>query len=345
MVGALLSAVVLAVVSPTESESGTVGRGVIITPASPPPSAAPPGPGVPTERPAITLIDSEVATTDDGVSWTRDRELALTVTVPPTQLRAKQLRLEALVDGQAVSSVERPRGETAVTGIRLADGHNTVTVRLVSDSGEGPLSDPLTVGLDSDRPHVAIRSPRDNTKVTGDTITVTGESEVGARITIVNQATRDRKSETVGPSGTFEKVLRSANGRNRIIVSARDAAGNVTREVRTVTNAGTRAVAEITVRPRRVKVTSLPTKVRVQAAIADAAGAPIRGAAVTMTLGVPGGPATQSYQQTTNREGVFVWTVDLSRPVAAGEKGTLTLVAKLPDGRTLQSSLSAPDFY
>lgn len=344
VVGALVAAVVLAVVSPAGSESGgSAPAGVLAAAPSPLASAPPGGPGVPEERPLIVL-DTELTPGEDGLGWTNDRELALSVTVPPTRLRPRQLRLEALVNGQVVTSVERPSGDVAMDGIRLADGENTVTVRLASDSGAGPVSDPLLVGLDAERPPLSIRTPRENAKLTGGTILVTGESEVGAQVTIVNQATGDEKSQTVGPSGLFEKVLRSSNGTNRLVVSARDAAGNVTQARRVVTVAATRTEPQISVKPGRIKVSSLPTKVRVRARIVDGTGSPVRGAMVTMTLGVPGGQATLSFQRPTNRDGVVVWSVEVGRPVTAGEPGTLTLVAKLPDGGTQEAIRSAPEF-
>jgi hypothetical protein len=346
VVGAILSAVVLAAVSPAESGGGSAPALVAGTvAASPSARAGPSGPGVPEERPVIEAIETDVVTGEDGLSWTRRRELALNVTVPPTRLRPKHLRLEALVDGRVVRSVDRPRGEMAVDGIRLEDGENAVTVRLVSGSGEGPASDPVVVGLDAVPPPVSIRAPRDNAKLTGDTITVTGESEIGARVTIENQTSGDRKVQTVGPSGLFEKVLRSTNGRNRLVVLAQDAAGNRKRETRVVTVAAIRTVPQVTVKPARVKVSSLPTKIRVRARIVDGTGAPVRGAVVTMTLGVPGGQGTQTFRLPTDRDGVAVWSPEVGKPATAGEKGTLTVVAKLPDGRSQQASLSAPEFY
>ena len=130
----------------------------------------------------------------------------------------------------------------------LSEGNNTIVVEAVDMAGNiGSVS--VNVRLDRFAPTLTVLEPRDGliTKVTN--ITVEGDVEEGARITVsVYRTTTDLINETImpKPDGTFTHKVTLGEGANRIVVRAWDDAKNLAEVERVVTVDTTAPACEIT---------------------------------------------------------------------------------------------------
>jgi len=84
----------------------------------------------------------------------------------------------------------------------------------------------VNVRTDTAPPYLAVRDPADGAILRAAPLTLIGESEPGAQLTI------DGRAVPTDPGGRFEAVLDPDPGPNEITVEARDAAGNVSRHTR-----------------------------------------------------------------------------------------------------------------
>jgi hypothetical protein len=130
-----------------------------------------------------------------------------------------------------VNGLERPGPYTGILNeeFTLSEGNNTIAVEAVDMAGNiGAVS--RNVRLDRFAPTLTVLEPRDGliTKVTN--ITIEGDVEEGARITVsVYRTTLDLINETITPKldGTFTHKVNLAEGANRIVVRAWDDARNL----------------------------------------------------------------------------------------------------------------------
>jgi hypothetical protein len=149
-----------------------------------------------------------------------------------------------------VNGLERPGPYTGILNenFTLSEGNNTIVVEAVDMAGNiGSAS--FNVRLDRFAPTLTVLEPRDGltTKVTN--ITIEGDVEEGARITVsVYRTTTDLVNETITPKpdGTFLHKVNLAEGLNRIVVRAWDEAKNLAEIERDVTVDTTAAGCEIT---------------------------------------------------------------------------------------------------
>lgn len=95
----------------------------------------------------------------------------------------------------------------------------------------GPFSQPRSfmIVIDDEPPFLMVKSPLENTVVNRSAVEISGETEKGAVITVNGSET------AVAENGSFSKQFPLAKGVNKIMVEARDQAGNLTKVERTVT--------------------------------------------------------------------------------------------------------------
>jgi hypothetical protein len=149
-----------------------------------------------------------------------------------------------------VNGLERAGPYTGILNeeFTLSEGNNTIVVEAVDMAGNiGSVSH--NVRLDRFAPTLTVLEPRDGliTKVTN--ITIEGDVEAGARITVsVYRTTTDLINETITPKldGTFTHKVNLAEGVNRIVVRAWDDARNLAEVERVVTVDTTAPACEIT---------------------------------------------------------------------------------------------------
>jgi hypothetical protein len=284
----------------------------------------------------VELTSEHVADPVAGI-MTNVRAATLSVVVPETVIRTRDLRLVILHDGQPVETIERPSGTEDPKPITLNEGPNRLSARLAGPNGAGPLTTDIELKLDTKPPSLSITNPRDHQPVDGERVSVRGESEPGVSVVIVNRKTDQSTSLTIGPSGEFEEVVMLEPGENDLRIRAVDLAGNVKSLDRAVDRAGAGVKPRIDVNPGQLSARRLPQEVRVVAHLDDRDKKPVKGARVTFTLSVPGLATARSQEIVSGNDGTAVWKVEIpSEGVELGD-AQVTLVAELPTGQKVDT--------
>ncbi len=328
---ALLGAIGLAVVSPSDdggtTDPGGTTAGVT---AAPSPGASPRDTRLPIARPEIV---SPKAGWIIG-EWYVDVDVA----VPEAEALPKRLLSVVVLRGDEVlKSLPRPEAGRTVTvsDVPLVAGPNELTASLQGPGGLGPVSEPVSVTQDRDAPVLRISAPKAGTETLETTIGVTGTSEPGASVAVSNAANRWDADVGVGPAGSFEVRVPLALGRNRIVVRSTDAAGMEQQDDVVVVRKDGRPKLKISA-PKQVSRADLPKLIRIAVDVSDANGDDIQDAVVTYTLGGPGWTA-QDFEDQTDANGRSTWEVEL---VAGGSGSDPTLAVEViaPNGERSQDS-------
>jgi hypothetical protein len=337
VVGALVTAMVMAMTSRVERGTGETPRDAVVgVLPSPTPIPVASGEGVPTELPEVELTSQHVSDPLGGYV-TSERAATLSVVVPETVIRTRDLTLLILHDGELVETVQRPSGTEDPKPITLDEGPNRLSARLAGPNGAGPVTTDIVLRLDTKPPSLSISDPRDHQPMEGERVTVRGESEPGANVVILNRKTDESTSLTIGPSGEFEEVMTLDPGENDLRIRAVDTAGNVKILERAVDRAGAGVRPRIDVNPGQLSARKLPLEVRVIARLDDRDRKPVKGARVTFTLSVPGLATARSQEIVSGNDGVAVWKVEIpSEGVELGD-AQVTLVAELPTGQKVDA--------
>jgi bacillopeptidase F len=321
VIAALLGAIILAVISPSDPESGAQ-QGVTPLGVSPAPVASTLGVRVPEAQPHI--LNPEGGSTTE---WDFD----VRVQVPQEDLARKWLTLVVMRDGKIIGQTPKPKpGGEVIVVARLLEGTNELSTALEGPDGRGPLSETWAVTLDRDRPPLALTSPKDKSKTFDRTVTVTGTSEPGSEVTVTVDASKFvSEALTAGPAGTFELVVPLKKGPNEIAVVAEDTAGMPRRHAITVQRKDGKPDVTLNA-PRSIKRSSLPKTVRLEVEVSDSSGDKMEGALVTYNLG--GTRPADEFQTETNGKGRAVWPVEIT-----AEGGSPVLIAvkvESPYGQT-----------
>jgi hypothetical protein len=321
VVAALLGAVALAVISPSDPTGNTAAITI-------PVESADPGGTVidgrlPTERPQI--LDP-----DDG-DVIKDIEIDIRVAVTRDPLPPGELMLQILRDGVMVRE-KKPRQLTEVRfdGIRLRQGTNVLTAALSGPGGLGPLSEPITVVVDQDGPSLEVLAPKINTETFESSVVVSGTSEPGVKVQVNNRSKEWEDATTVGPGGTFEQSVPLVEGKNRIVIVATDTVGNNSKETRVVSKQNGRPSVALSV-PKRIKASSLPSELKISADVTDANQQPIPGADVTFTLIQPL-RSTETHETVTDDDGRATWRAPIAKRTGGDDVIKIAVKVTAPNG-------------
>jgi hypothetical protein len=330
VITALVAAIVLAVISPSDPGGGTPSAAAVDEPTPEPTPAVPDGP--------VPVVAPEIIVPKDGLV-TREVEVDLTVAVPQDEIPRRDLQLWIMREGERLETRVRPKvGNVSIPALRLEEGPNEIVALLRGPGGSGPTSKPVTITLDRDPPPLQVTAPKENKKTTNSTITVAGTSEVGAKIVIKNNTTGAAWEESVGPTGKFDAPIRLDLGANKIRVLATDSAGNTARRTVNVRRIDARPTVKLKVSDKTIKVSSLPENIRASVTVTDGAGDPVAGAEVVFSLVVPGGPS--SVEETgTKANGRASWGVRIPRGDTRQGDGHIEVVVTTPDGETGRDSV------
>ncbi len=325
VMAAIVGAIFLAMISPSDpGESGEPSQpGSVAEIPAPSPTAAAIAVDVP-----IPVAQPVITSPADGTS-TPEIEIAVTVDVPDdTTVRKKDLELH-VYNGSEVTTLERPTPGTTVTveGVRLTPGENTIAAVLGSLAGPGPASDPVVVILDETQAKVEIMSPQNKTETYDDVVPVQFTSEVGATVRVVNEANAFDDEAVVGPSGEHSLSVRLKRGKNRIVATSVDEAGQRQKDTVNVTRIDGRPKAKLKF-PRAVKP---PGDVRIVVDVTDFKGAPMPDAEVHFSLGGTG-RVTVTEQGITNDKGRAVWNTSVATSTSPATTVELGVIVYSPSG-------------
>jgi hypothetical protein len=331
---ALLAAIVLAIVSPSDGGTpGLTGSG-----PRPSPSAVP------------TTLDTRVPTAQPQIVAPRDNDVEaewmidVEVKLPDEDLPRRILDLVILRDGEEVQSLDRPEAGTSVTVTDVPlphPGQHTLTAALRGPGGLGPVSLPVTVTQDVDAPVLRITSPENEFRTYDSIVTVRGTSEPGVRLTVANEASGQDEEVSVSPTGTFETRIQLEPGRNRITVTSEDSEGLKRRERVVVVAEDGSPRLEVKVDPKSVAASELPRRIKVSVRATDPEGQPLEEASVWFSVEGVGWEAAD-FEAQTNAEGRATWTAELARagPGAGDSDPTLSVQVVTADDQRSEESRS-----
>jgi len=333
---AILAAIVLAVVSPSESGSDDQ-PGTLADAPSPTPAASP----LDTRRPLLapTIVSP-------GDTTTAEYEIALTVEVPTEEaLPRKLLTLVVLRGDEELRTLEKPKLGSKVTieGVSLLErSDNELTVALRSAAGYGPESSPVLVTHDPDAPTLTITAPANGTEVYDRTIQVEGTSEAGAKVTIRNQTTGwGPVTQTVDSGGGFEESVKLEYGKNAIVVESQGrTAVSPPQVVRVIRRDGRPRLANVKV-PKVIKKSSLPGSISVKVMVTDDRGDPMADAIVAYSLSSLTSPA-DTYSEVTGPDGRSAWKPEVAWSSSLADDVQLTLTVTSPHDETVSKTYDIP---
>lgn len=146
-----------------------------------------------------------------------------------TAVAAANITHAAIANGYSV---------TYTPSAALSDGSHTVTINCKDHDGNAATEKSTTYTVDTVPPTLNVTSPADGLITAASSVTVAGTTNDATSspvvITISLNGT-DQGAIPVGTGGTFSKVVTLKNGRNTIVVKAKDAAGKESSVTRTVT--------------------------------------------------------------------------------------------------------------
>jgi hypothetical protein len=318
----IVAAISLAMVSPSEPVDTPA---VVAESTSPSPAPSDPGGGVPEAQPRIVNPISG--------KTTRELDFPVTVDVPEeTAVKRRYLKLLIMRGSDALGQVDQPKtgGTVVVPSVRVAEGLNEITAVLAGPTGWGPSSEPVLINVDRDAPELAITAPKDKDEVYDATVTVEGTSEVGAEVLIRNETNGYKRKERVGPSGTFDTVIKlKRDADNKIVATSVDEAGVAQSAEVQVTRLDGRPIIKLK-RIRKVERASLPDDIKIVATITDEKGKPLGDVLVDFSLG-GADRITISDSVYTDARGRAVWKPTVAASSSTTDQLLLSVTATSPD--------------
>lgn len=145
-----------------------------------------------------------------------------------TAAAASTIKTTAITNGYSV---------TYTPAAALSDGSHTVTISVSDHDGNAAVEQSTTYKLDTVPPTLNVTSPTDNLVTATAALTVAGTTNdaTSSPVTIaVKLNGTDQGAVTVASNGSFSKQVTLAEGTNTIVVTATDAAGQMTSITRTV---------------------------------------------------------------------------------------------------------------
>jgi hypothetical protein len=256
------------------------------------------------------------------------REIGLLVTIPDPGMPLNSLMLRIYRgDTRVVDSIKLKTRRVTVRRVPLKNGDNALTAVLFNAAGEGPRSEPVTIGVDSRPPRIDIKEPQDGAKINGTLVTVHGQTEPGLDVSIANRDVGATQEVTADDRGVFSAAINLGAGENRIDVSTKDPAGNPTKETVTVTRGDALPQAKLSISEEHLRLSQLPYKMNIRFELRDPSGKPIDGAPVVFSLSPPG-LGTELYE-TTTVDGTARWDgVSIPRDGALKGFGFVTALAE-----------------
>lgn len=173
------------------------------------------------KQPVVFTVTDEAG--GSGVDLT-----TLVVKQDGTAAAASTIKTTAITNGYSV---------TYTPAAALSDGSHTVTMAVSDHDGNAAVEQSTTYKLDTVPPTLNVTSPTDNLVTATAALTVAGTTNdaTSSPVTIaVKLNGTDQGAVTVASNGSFSKQVTLAEGTNTIVVTATDAAGQVTSITRTV---------------------------------------------------------------------------------------------------------------
>jgi hypothetical protein len=247
----------------------------------------------PSPSPSVLLVSDAPLLASPDEPYTNQPEVDLVMTVPAALAGDSEHRIrvfQQLKDQDPVAIGEYPMGPTqrAIVPVILEGGINDFSAVIVGPAGTSEPSPVVRYVLDVTAPKVTISSPKENAKINRSTVEITGKTQARTTIIARNAENDTSVSVTAESDGTFALRLALATGSNEIRLSATDPAGNASDTVLTVRRGSGKLTVALSASDYTFRRSRLPDPIRLTALVTDPDGNPLKGAAVTFTLSIPG---------------------------------------------------------
>lgn len=126
-------------------------------------------------------------------------------------------------DEKQVTVLSDASGNFEVKDLKLNEGDNTIYAKTIAREQESDSSNVQLVNYDTTPPKLSIIQPANGSTVSEDKVTVVGNTEPQARLTI-----NDMQVIVNATTGDFSREISLQEGSNRIKLEAVDRAGNTT---------------------------------------------------------------------------------------------------------------------
>jgi Glucodextranase, domain B len=292
---------------------------------------------------AVLAVSPTLAAPDN--SYTNEATVDITGTVPLTVIgdSGLSISLYQTLQGQAPTLIQDgiPIPDTAaftIPAVKLVNGSNVFTARIVGPGGNGPASAPITYVLDTAKPKVTITAPKNGAKVNGTSVSVTGKTQANSAILAQNSTTHTSSTATADKNGVFSVAVAIVPGANTITVTATDPANNVAAANLSVTRGSGKLTMDLKSSRNSFSAKKGAT-LTLTATLTDPNGKPIAGQPVTFIVALAGMPADIQIKQT-NSAGVATLTEKVLPGAAStgvGKSGTVTASADTKSGHIQQT--------
>ncbi|MCY7417437.1 MAG: hypothetical protein LH650_02895 [Chloroflexi bacterium] len=319
--------------------AGGVGGSDPVTPlASATPTATTRIVRTPRPLPSPPTVAPEILVPDQTLITTRTIDLRLDVPDPGTSMAGMEVRVYRNSNELQSARVDEV-GRVKVRGIPLRRGSNKLTAAIANPGGEGPRSVAVTITVDDQAPVIKVRSPRSGTTLNELQVTLEGRTEDGLTVNARNVTRDSRASAVASASGDFQVQLGLTPGRNTIILSGRDVAGNKGTTTMVVVRGDGKTSVVLKLSRAVVRLKNLPRTVDATVMVLDAGGRPLEGAAVMFTIS-PSGQLTSTFPTTSGKDGTATWSgIRLSRAGATVGDGLVSVRVVAPDGSATRDSV------
>jgi hypothetical protein len=262
--------------------------------------------------------------------YTSEAALDLVFTVPARLAGDSEHRIrvfQQLKDQQAVAIGEWPIGATqrVVVPVELERGINDFSALIVGPGGASESSPVVRYVLDILPPKVTITSPKANAKVNRSAVDVVGKTQARTTLIARNEANDTSISVVAQGDGAFELRLPLASGSNVIRITATDPAGNVGEGTVTVRRGSGKLTVALSASDYQFRRSRLPEPIRLTVSVTDPDGSALEGAAVTITLSIPG-IAAITREGHTNAAGRVSFETTVPRAATLGQGLAAVLV-------------------
>jgi hypothetical protein len=225
--------------------------------------------------------------------FTNTASIDLYVSVPtevlddPTAKVRIYLALEGL---KAAPVVDVPVGTTSrmVVAFELTPGRNDITATLFRGQEESDHSPIVTWILDLDPPKIAITKPKDGASINTPEATIEGSTQAGTTLIARNEGNGASITTVAARDGAFEIGLPLVPGKNEIVITGTDPAGNVGSKAITLVQGSTEMRVQLRASTYQISVRRHPSSLQLTVLVTDPKGDPLAGARAFFTLQIPG---------------------------------------------------------
>jgi hypothetical protein len=275
--------------------------------------------------------------------YTNQESVDLVVTVPATLAGDPDytIRVYLALKDQAPAAIQEAAlasTPTTIIPVTLTKGINDFSVTLVGPSGESESSPLIRWILDVTTPPIRLNAPKDGAVINRKAVTLEGRTQGRTTLIARNRTTGDSVSGTAANDGTFALGLPITSGKNQLVITATDPAGNSSEVELAVTRGSGKLRASLSASAYAIKQANLPQVIQLTVTVDDPDGKPLAGAKVTFTLAIPGvRPVTGDAVTDANGRAVFDTTIPKGADRGSGSAGVLVLAGEF--GRTTDETL------